>query len=156
MYTFQIRPCDIYKSEYSECTSISSRLHQMFVYGSTLDCNSFHEDYLLCLRWKKEKDIKSAVIYFNTTLMCSIVVVLSLKNGFVFQETLVKNEKNKRNNRWKSFYSNNVWETRKTPPENWNDPLPDYIAQRKPNSTFKDTLVDYSNETHSTSLCSIM
>lgn len=75
---------------------------------------------------------------------------------FFFQLTLVESEKNKRNRRWKSFYANNVWETRKTPPDNWNEPLPDYIAQRRPNSTFKDTLDDYNIETDSTSPCSIM
>lgn len=69
LYVFQIRPCDIYKSEYGECTTIMSRLHQMFVYGSTSDCNNFHEDYSNCLKWKKEKDIKAAVINFNTIIV---------------------------------------------------------------------------------------
>lgn len=62
--TFQIRPCDIYNKEYKDCTAIVSRLHQMFVHGSTIDCNHRHEDYTNCLRWKNEKDIKAAVITF--------------------------------------------------------------------------------------------
>lgn len=72
---------------------------------------------------------------------------------------MVQSEKNKRNTRWKLFYANDVWETRKNPPENWNDPLPDYIKQRKLNSTLKDTLDGVnqnSNEETDTSLCTIM
>ncbi|XP_026805724.1 UPF0545 protein C22orf39 homolog [Rhopalosiphum maidis] len=124
---WMIRPCEMYNYEYSECTSISSRLHQMFVHGSTVDCNHWHEDYINCLKWKKDKNIQAA-------------------------ETLVNSEKMKRKNRWKTFYANNIWENRTSPPENWNDPLPDYIAQRRQNSTFKDAF----DETDNKSFCSIM
>lgn len=65
IYQFQIRPCEIYKSEYDECTAIASRFHQMFIHGSTVDCNLWHVDYQNCLRWKNDKDIKSAVNHFN-------------------------------------------------------------------------------------------
>lgn len=58
-------------------------------------------------------------------------------------------------NRWKLFYANNIWETRSNPPENWNDPLPEYIAKRRSNSILKDTLGEYSEE-NSKSFCSIM
>lgn len=70
----------------------------------------------------------------------------------LLKETLVNSEKNKRNNRWKTFYANNVWENRTSPPENWNDPLPDYIAQRRQNSTLGDEL----DKTENKSFCSIM
>lgn len=65
-------------------------------------------------------------------------------------------EKIKIRNRWKSFYANDVWETRSNPPENWNDPLPEYIAKRQAYSTLKDTLDDHSKEKNSDSFCSIM
>jgi len=55
----------MYNNEYSECTSISSRLHQMFVHGSTVDCNHWHEDYINCLKWKNDKNIQAAVIIFK-------------------------------------------------------------------------------------------
>jgi len=58
--------------------------------------------------------------------------------------------------RWRLFNANNVWETRNNPPENWNDPLPEYIAKRRSNSTFKDTLDDYNDKENSKSFCSIM
>lgn len=72
------------------------------------------------------------------------------------KETLIQSEKNKISHRWKSFYANNVWETRTSPPENWNEPLPDYILQRKSNSTLKDTLDEYNDQNDSESFCSIM
>ncbi|XP_025201549.1 UPF0545 protein C22orf39 homolog [Melanaphis sacchari] len=124
---WMIRPCEIYNNEYSECTSISSRLHQMFVHGSTIDCNYWHEDYTNCLKWKNYKNIQAA-------------------------ETLVNSEKMRRRNRWKTFYANDVWKNRTSPPENWNDPLPDYITQRQQNSTLKDSF----DETNNKSFCSIM
>lgn len=63
-------------------------------------------------------------------------------------------EKNKRITRLKSHYANNVWENRTSPPENWNDPLPDYIAKRKSQSTLQD-IINEENE-NSKSFCSIM
>lgn len=69
---------------------------------------------------------------------------------------MVQSEKNKRIRRWKSFYENNVWESRKTPPENWNDPLPDYIANRKTKSTFKETVEELNEGSKNNSFCSIM
>jgi len=127
---WMIRPCEMYKNEYDDCTSIKSRLHQIFVHGNTVDCNHWHEDYSNCLKWKKSNDINAA-------------------------ETLVLSEKIKIRNRLKSFYANDVWETRRNPPENWNDPLPEYIAKRRAYSTLNDTLDDQSKEKNN-SLCSIM
>lgn len=69
---------------------------------------------------------------------------------------MIQSEKNKRNNRWSNFYANNVWETRKTPPTNWNEPLPDYIAKRRSMSTLKDNLDEYNTGSNSGPLCSIM
>ncbi|VVC40407.1 Hypothetical protein CINCED_3A008160 [Cinara cedri] len=128
---WMIRPCDVYNQEYNQCTSILSRLHQMFIFGSTTDCNYRHEDYTNCLKWKNYKDTKAA-------------------------EILINSEQNKRMLRWKSYYDNNVWENRDQPPENWNVPLPDFIAQRRSDSTLKDSLEDYSIEENNKSMCSIM
>lgn len=75
---------------------------------------------------------------------------------FFLKKTLVNSEKIKRNNRWKSYYANNVWENRTSPPENWNEPLPDYIEKRRPKSTLKDTLDESNTEIDSKSFCSIM
>lgn len=75
---------------------------------------------------------------------------------FFLQKSLVKNETMRRNNRWKAFYANNVWENRTSPPENWNEPLPEYIAKRQSNSTLKNTLNETNLEQDNKSFCSIM
>jgi len=59
----------MYNTEYSECTSISSRLHQMFVHGSTVDCNHWHADYTNCLKWKNNKNIQAAVTKFKDIIL---------------------------------------------------------------------------------------
>lgn len=123
----------------------------MFIFGNTVDCNHWHEDYTNCLKWKNNKDKKAAVIY--------IVFILYLFELIYFicfiKETLILSEKNKRILRWKSYYDNDVWENRDSPPNNWNVPLPDFIAQRRSNSTLKDSL-DKNILEENKSLCSIM
>ncbi|XP_050438606.1 UPF0545 protein C22orf39 homolog [Adelges cooleyi] len=126
--TWLIRPCDIYKFEYKNCTSMMSRLHQLFIYGKTIDCRQHHKDYLECCKWKSKHDTKAA-------------------------EALIQSEINKRNERWKNHFANNIWENRTTPPENWNDPLPDYIADRKSSLNFDN--FDY-DEAANSKKCSIM
>lgn len=69
---------------------------------------------------------------------------------------MIQSEINKRNNRWKAHYANNIWENRMSPPENWNEPLPEYIEQRRVHSTLKDSIDEYSDGANSKSLCSIM
>jgi len=68
----------MYNSEYGECTSISSRLHQMFVHGNTVDCNHWHEDYINCLKWKKDKNIQAAVTIFKDILSLLHVYVKNI------------------------------------------------------------------------------
>jgi len=68
----------MYNNEYSECTSISSRLHQMFVHGSTVDCNHWHEDYINCLKWKKDKNIQAAVIIFKNIISYMLILKIIL------------------------------------------------------------------------------
>jgi len=44
---------------------MTSRLHQIFVHGSTVNCNNWHEDYTNCLKWKNDKNIQAAVTNYN-------------------------------------------------------------------------------------------
>lgn len=37
----------------------------MFVHGSTVDCNHWHEDYINCLKWKNDKNYQAAVTIFE-------------------------------------------------------------------------------------------
>ena len=40
--------------------------------------------------------------------------------------------------RLKAHFSNNVWERRTAPPEDWNKPLPDHLADAAEDSLLRD------------------
>ncbi|RZC34086.1 UPF0545 protein C22orf39 -like [Asbolus verrucosus] len=42
---------------------------------------------------------------------------------------LIQSEKKRRRERLQGHYGNTVWSQRKTPPENWNTPLPEHIQK---------------------------
>lgn len=58
----QIRPCEMYKEEYSDCTSVKARFHQYFIHGRAVDCAQWNRDYSNCCRWRDSGDAKAAVI----------------------------------------------------------------------------------------------
>ncbi|CAH1100485.1 unnamed protein product [Psylliodes chrysocephalus] len=99
-----IRRCFIYDEEYSDCTSIRARFHQYFVHGKSIDCSQWKKDSVNCYKWEERQDVKAA-------------------------NELIQSEKQRRKERLLPHYSNNVWTRRKSPPENWNDPLPEYITK---------------------------
>ncbi|CAG9760779.1 unnamed protein product [Ceutorhynchus assimilis] len=109
-HQWMIKECPIYNQEYSDCTSIRARLHQWFVFGQLVDCGQWKRDSLNCCRWVEEKDVNAA-------------------------KELIESEKKRRKERLLAHYRNNVWTKRKSPPENWNAPLPDEI-QKEYESTY--------------------
>lgn len=40
---------------------------------------------------------------------------------------MIESEKERRNERLRGHYNNNVWEKRDTPPDDWNKPLPENL-----------------------------
>ncbi|KAI1292017.1 UPF0545 protein C22orf39 -like protein [Halotydeus destructor] len=54
-----VRPCEWYKDEHSECTKIRSRFHQLFIFGKTLDCEHWKQDYATCMNFRKNDDVDS-------------------------------------------------------------------------------------------------
>ena len=42
---------------------------------------------------------------------------------------MIESEKERRQERLKGHYNNNVWERREAPPEDWKKPLPDYLQK---------------------------
>ena len=66
-YYFQIRPCVMYKDEYSDCTSIRGRFQQYFVHGETEDCLPWKRDYENCMKWKDNGNEKAFVRIFITS-----------------------------------------------------------------------------------------
>lgn len=87
--------------------SLSSQ--QYFVNGDTLDCGSWEHDFESCVKFEEEKDEEAA-------------------------KSIIESEAQRRKDRMKAHYGNNVWEKRKSPPEDWNRPLPEHISQKYENS----------------------
>lgn len=50
------------------------------------------------------------------------------------QNELINSEKQRRAERLYAHYRNDVWQKREKPPENWNDPLPEWMQKEFQNS----------------------
>lgn len=105
----QLRECSVYKDEYKDCKSFKGRFHQYFIYGDSLDCNQWAEDYNNCQRysWVKDKDAA---------------------------EKVIKSELIRRQHRFAAHYANDTWTKRENPPADWNKPLPDFMMERNKDS----------------------
>jgi hypothetical protein len=57
----QVRPCESYKDEHSECKSIRGRFHQYFIHGENLDCAQWQTDFENCMKFRLQKDIPALV-----------------------------------------------------------------------------------------------
>ncbi|KAJ9582390.1 hypothetical protein L9F63_003243 [Diploptera punctata] len=106
---WQIRPCELYKEEYNDCTSIKARFHQYFVHGETIDCTQWKRDYDNCIRWKNDNNSKA-------------------------MKELLDSEKDRRLKRLEGHFKNNVWAKRTEPPEDWNKPLPERFVKEYENT----------------------
>uniref|UniRef100_A0A146L688 Synaptic plasticity regulator PANTS n=1 Tax=Lygus hesperus TaxID=30085 RepID=A0A146L688_LYGHE len=104
-YSWMVRPCVLYKEEYSDCTSIKSRFHQVFVTGSFEDCSHWKYDYDNCSKWRGDSNPKAF-------------------------KALIESELKKRQARLGAHKANDVWEPRENPPEDWNAPLPAWMEER--------------------------
>ncbi|XP_044731674.1 UPF0545 protein C22orf39 homolog [Chrysoperla carnea] len=101
---WMIRPCHVYKEEYSDCKSIKARFHQYFIFGDTIDCSQWKNDYNNCSDWVDRKDKKAAV-------------------------KLIESESARRKARLDAHDNNTVWEKRKEPPSDWARPLPEWMEK---------------------------
>jgi hypothetical protein len=59
--SFQVRPCEMYKEEYSECTSVKARFHQYFIFGKSVDCSQWKRDFENCVRWRDNHNSNALV-----------------------------------------------------------------------------------------------
>ncbi len=57
----QVRPCDSYNVEYKQCKRMGGRFHQYFIYGQTIDCNTWYKDLKNCQKWTNNEDVKALV-----------------------------------------------------------------------------------------------
>lgn len=57
----QVRTCESYKDEYSDCDSIKARFHQYFIFGEKVDCSQWQTDFENCMKYRLNKDIPALV-----------------------------------------------------------------------------------------------
>uniref|UniRef100_A0A0P4WPV0 Synaptic plasticity regulator PANTS n=1 Tax=Scylla olivacea TaxID=85551 RepID=A0A0P4WPV0_SCYOL len=103
-FSWLVRPCEYYKEEYSDCSSIKAKFHQYFIHGETRDCSQWKVDYNQCLKFRNQKDMEAL-------------------------SSVIESEKERRQDRLRGHYNNDVWERREAPPEDWNKPLPEYLQK---------------------------
>uniref|UniRef100_A0A6G1SEM9 Synaptic plasticity regulator PANTS n=1 Tax=Aceria tosichella TaxID=561515 RepID=A0A6G1SEM9_9ACAR len=106
-----VRPCERYRELFSSCKSIRGRIHQYYVYGELLDCSPNQDNYNACLNYRKTKDLK-------------------------FLSKIIEWEKNLIMTRTNAERQNKTWQFRDSPPEDFNGPLPEFLAKRQANSLF--------------------
>ncbi|GIY97087.1 uncharacterized protein CEXT_30831 [Caerostris extrusa] len=106
---WKVRPCEWYKEEYKDCKSLKAKFHQYFVYGSTVDCSQWNNDFNNCMHFRKKHDLDSL-------------------------EKVVASENERKKARIETREQNDVWEYRSSPPENWNSPMPSWMVEDKKNS----------------------
>ncbi|XP_067670861.1 synaptic plasticity regulator PANTS-like [Haliotis asinina] len=93
-----LRPCELYKEEYSDCESVGGRFHQYYIHGSKQDCRKWKEDFENCMAFRQSP---------------SEEVV----------EKILQHERERREERLSNARDNDVWEYRKEAPSDWNAPV---------------------------------
>ncbi|CAH2990536.1 unnamed protein product [Chilo suppressalis] len=131
---WMIRDCEIYKDEYKECTSFKGRFHQYFIYGHTIDCIQWKKDNDNCCKWVDNKDTKAA-------------------------KSLIESEKKRRMERLQAHFRNDTWKKRKSPPTDWDKPLPEWMSKRYENTYLEmkaKEMKEGKDEDTVNSFCAIM
>lgn len=106
----QLRPCFMYKEEYSDCKSIQARFHQYFIHGDSVDCLQWKRDFDNCERFEADPSDLNAV------------------------KEVLDSEANRRTNRLRAHYQNNTWTKRDAPPADWAKPLPEWLVEKNKNT----------------------
>ncbi|KAJ6641372.1 UPF0545 protein C22orf39 [Pseudolycoriella hygida] len=104
-----MRPCFLYKEEYNDCKSIKGRFNQYFIHGESIDCQQWKRDYDNCSRYEDKQDLKSA-------------------------QALIESEAERRKERFRAHFDNDVWTKRKAPPPDWDKALPEWLQKRNENT----------------------
>merc|ERR1719383_104018 len=104
-----LRECDTYKSEMKFCHSVRGRFHQFYIHGKALDCAQWEENFNDCKIWTRDADVDAA-------------------------KRIIEREKKRIKQRLEGHYTNDIWEKRASPPEEWNKPLPDWFKAKQDSS----------------------
>lgn len=95
--------------EYKDCKSVKARFQQYFVNGDILDCSGWNHDLNDCINFEEKNDYRAG-------------------------KRIIESENKRRKERMQGHFENDTWKTRKSPPEDWNKPLPGYITKKYENS----------------------
>jgi hypothetical protein len=79
------------------------------VNGDILDCSSWNNDLNDCINFEEKNDYRAG-------------------------KRIIESENKRRKERMQGHYQNDTWNRRKSPPEDWNKPLPNYITKKYENS----------------------
>ncbi|XP_054166712.1 UPF0545 protein C22orf39 homolog [Oppia nitens] len=104
-----VRPCERYHFQYKDCKSIKARVHQYFIFGQSIDCNQWYEDYMNCLDYRKTTDVNSL-------------------------QKVIDSEMKRKDDRLATVRQNDVWEYRNKPPDDWSKPLPKWFQEKTKSS----------------------
>ncbi len=132
---FQIRPCFLYKEEYSDCKSIKGRFHQYFIHGESIDCLQWKRDYDNCTRYEENNDLKAAqeVIQSESDRRKDRFKGTVQKEAFCFTVNSLC-PMNHKTNQFVAHFNNDIWTKRKSPPEDWDKALPEWLQKRNQNT----------------------
>ncbi|KAL5017513.1 hypothetical protein ScPMuIL_007102 [Solemya velum] len=104
---WMVRPCEIYREEYNDCSGFKGRFQQHYVFGQSQDCGKWKEDYENCIKFRNNNKSLDA-------LNC-----------------IIKNERERREIRLRNAKRNDIWEYRTKPPEEWTSTLPGWDEQHE-------------------------
>ena len=113
--SWMLRECSVYKDEYKGCSGILGKLHSYYVTGKTNQCDNWKQNYEDCKLWVSNTDHEAA-------------------------KRIIEREEKRIFDRLKGHYENDVWESRRPserPPEDWNKPLPEHLADLADESYLK-------------------
>ncbi|XP_067937430.1 synaptic plasticity regulator PANTS-like [Watersipora subatra] len=123
-HTWMVRPCTVYEEEYKECSSVTARFHQNYVYGRKLDCQKWYDDWKSCEKYLKSGDSKHLT-------------------------GIIEHEKGRRARRLEAAANNTVWEYRSNPPTDWTKPLPDDLRLKQSKHADRFVLYEQANKSKS-------
>merc|ERR1712210_156366 len=109
---WMLRKCAHYHEELKVCRSIHNRFHHYYVHGEFQDCTQWKENFNDCKKWSESADEEAA-------------------------KRVVERERARIAERLKAHFSNDVWERRTAPPDDWNKPLPDHLADAAEDSLLR-------------------
>jgi len=106
------------------------RFHQYYVGGEIADCSQWKQNYSDCQLWTDNADAEAAA-------------------------RVIDREKERLQQRLKPHYSNDVWEKRQGPPQDWNKELPDYMKNKHKDS-YLEMYVRHKNKLEEASSSQLM